>query len=65
MRENIYEHLGRELTRKQFLQLMVAAVIAIFGFNNLVSLLLGKKTVIPQQMQQNSSHGFGASKFGI
>ncbi|TAH34093.1 hypothetical protein EYC59_03795 [Candidatus Saccharibacteria bacterium] len=62
MRETLHEQLGRELTRKQFLHLMTAALLAIFGLNNLISLLTGQKLF---SNQERGRHGFGSSKFGV
>ncbi len=63
MRETLHEQLGRELTRKQFLQLLTAGLLAIFGLNNLISLLTGQKLFTRQETQDR--HGFGSSKFGV
>lgn len=66
MRNDIQERLSQELSRKQFLQLMGGAILMVFGFNNLVTLLLGKKPGhdVFIHNSPNGSHGFGSSKFG-
>ncbi len=63
MREILNEQLNKELTRKQFLQLTVAAMLALFGFNNLLNMLNRPKTVV--HVHDKSGHGFGSSKFGV
>jgi hypothetical protein len=66
MRNEIQERLTQELSRKQFLQLMGSALLMVFGFNNLVTLLLGKKHGQNIFIQHGTEglHGFGSSKFG-
>lgn len=65
--ENMREKLNTEITRKQFLQYMTAAILMVFGLNNLISLLTGDKfhKIIIHDQQPTSGHGFGSSKFGI
>ena len=67
MREQIGEALGKELTRKQFLQYMGTALLMVFGLNNLVALLTGNKPghAFMDRHRSDSSHGFGSSKFGV
>lgn len=67
MKNEIQERLTQELSRKQFLQLIGGALLMVFGFNNLVALLLGKKPGHNVFIQQSieARHGFGSSKFGI
>lgn len=63
MKQSIQEQLQREMTRKQFLQLMAVAVFSILGINNLVNLLSRTaKSAAPANPSER--HGFGASKFG-
>jgi hypothetical protein len=66
MRENMREKLNTEITRKQFLQYAAAAALAVFGLNNLLSLLTGGKEVqriyIPGGPSDHD--GFGTRKFG-
>jgi len=66
MRDNLREQLDKEITRKQFLQYMAAAMLAMFGLNNLVSLLTGNKPqrVVVQQ-PPNDHDGFGTRRFGV
>lgn len=65
MRDNLREHLNTEVTRKQFLQYLGGALLLVFGLNNLVSLLTGKKIEHHVLPQTNDAHeGFGARRFG-
>ncbi len=65
MKQSIREQLQKEMTRKQFLQLMTLAVLSILGVNNVLG-LLGKFTKNqPTVAQQAEPHGFGSSKFGV
>lgn len=67
MRDNLREHLSQEITRKQFLQYMAAAVLMVFGLNNLISLLTGSKLEhhLGAPSGRDAQHGFGSSKFGV
>jgi hypothetical protein len=69
MREAMRDKLNTEITRKQFLQYAAAALLTVFGLNNLLSLLLGhgrdtRTMYVPggPTLEQN---GFGTRKFGV
>lgn len=66
---NIQELMKKELTRKQFLQLLAVLIISVLGFNNLYSLLTKAgstaSTARLQSKHTDTSSGFGSSKFGI
>jgi len=64
MREVRSQLLTREMTRKQFLQLMGAGVIAVFGFGNLLSLLARSGGAHSDKKTDAERHGFGSRKFG-
>jgi hypothetical protein len=68
MRDQMREKLNTEITRKQFLQFMAAALLAVFGLNNLLSLLTGNRDVqhvlVPGGAGSDHS-GFGNRKFGV
>jgi len=66
MRDNLREQLDKEITRKQFLQYMAAAMLTMFGLNNLVSLLTGNKPqrIVIETQPQTNHDGFGTRKFG-
>lgn len=67
MRVRDNEILKRELTRKEFLRYMLGLALVIFGVTNFISAIRG---FIIQQNKQlgkvptETTHGFGASKFG-
>jgi len=67
MREELREKLNTEITRKQFLEYLVGAVLLLFGFNNLLSLLTsGKSTryvMVPGP--GGNADGFGTRRFGV
>jgi hypothetical protein len=65
MREELREKLNTEITRKQFLQYMAAALLAVFGFNNLLSLLSGSREVHHVFVPGTDHNGFGTRKFGV
>ena len=67
MRENMREKLNTEITRKQFLQFMAAALLTVFGLNNILSLLGGNRDihqVLAPGGAGTEHNGFGARKFG-
>jgi hypothetical protein len=62
------EKLNTEITRKQFLQYLGSALLIVFGFHNLLSLLNGnnevvKRAYVPQTATNHN--GFGSRKFGV
>jgi len=64
MRDNMREQLNKEMTRKQFLQYLAGALLMIFGFNNLMTLLLGNKSQRILLQPETDRSGFGSRKFG-
>jgi hypothetical protein len=68
MRDNLREKLNTEITRKQFLQFMGAALLTVFGFHNLLSLLGGSRDMhhvfVPHPLD-NQTDGFGTRRFGV
>jgi len=69
MRDTLREHLNTEITRKQFLQYMLAALLMIFGFHNLISLLTGSRVehhLLPRPGGNTTDiEGFGTRRFGV
>ena len=55
--------LEREMTRKEFLQLVGASLVVLLGLPNFIQMLQRQKTSQPAQ-PNNASHGFGSRKFG-
>jgi hypothetical protein len=64
MRDNMREKLNTEITRKQFLQFMAAALLTVFGLNNILSLLGGSRDVHHVLVPGTDHNGFGTRKFG-
>lgn len=68
MRPEMREQLKTEVTRKQFLQYMAAAVVMVFGMDNLISLLTGHRPerhiLVNPSSPSTGRHGFGSSRFG-
>lgn len=68
MRDGMREQLKTEITRKQFLQYMGAALLMVLGLENLISLLTGhrpqQRVLMPAQ-DSDGRHGFGSSRFGV
>ncbi|HSX06185.1 MAG TPA: hypothetical protein VLG92_00505 [Candidatus Saccharimonadia bacterium] len=66
MRDSLREKLNAEITRKQFLEYTAAAILTLFGLNNLLSLLSSNKP--PRYLDTpggNDPDGFGTRKFGM
>jgi hypothetical protein len=69
MRDQMRDKLNTEITRKQFLQFFGAALLTVFGFHNLLSLLSGNgqtgHSLIPNSTAGDDHDGFGARRFGV
>jgi hypothetical protein len=69
MRDNMRDQLNTEITRKQFLQYLGGALLMVFGFHNLFSLLTGGRAEHHVWHQgapiDTTQHGFGSRKFGV
>jgi hypothetical protein len=68
MRDAFREQLNKQMTRKEFLQWLLAAALAIFGFHNLITLLTGASHSAPRtstaSQPTNNLTGFGTRRFG-
>ena len=66
MSKALSQLLEKEVTRKEFLQFLAAAIIALFGLNNFISLLTSysRNATATQTIDDANRHGFGSSKFG-
>jgi hypothetical protein len=66
MRDYLREQLQREITRKEFLQILGVLLLSVFGVHNFVNIIAGN---LPGAKHRSShgraSHGFGSSKFGV
>lgn len=68
MHDRIREQLEREVTRKEFLQVIAGLLLAVFGVHNLITFFLNvsdpnkRITSLPNE---EASRGFGSRKFGI
>jgi hypothetical protein len=68
MRDTMREKLNTEITRKQFLQFMAAAVLTVFGLNNILALLGGNRDihqVLVPGAANTDNNSFGTRKFGV
>jgi hypothetical protein len=70
MHDYIREQLQREMTRKEFLQILTGILLSVFGFHNLLALLSGhaagstRPSSAVDSLLGDSRHGFGSRKFG-
>lgn len=55
--------LDKELTRKQFLQLLFSSGLALFGFSNFIGFI--KMMDFSKSKTADDGHGFGTRKFGV
>ncbi|MDB5177257.1 MAG: hypothetical protein JWN75_925 [Candidatus Saccharibacteria bacterium] len=60
------ELFAKQMSRKEFLQFMGMAVIALFGLNNFILFLRDqqKSAKSKEVAKDPASHGFGSRKFG-
>ena len=64
MRENLNKILDKELSRRDFLKMLLGAMVMFMGIQNLIAYIAGKTGVALSSQKSESSHGFGSSKFG-
>ena len=67
MRDSFREQLNKQMTRKEFLQWLFAALLAIFGFHNLIALLTGTSSHTSRPLGGQPVQdvtGFGTRRFG-
>jgi hypothetical protein len=70
MRDYLRDQMQREITRKEFLQILTGVMLSVFGFHNIIALLSGKSPVTqhilgePTDGSKDGRHGFGSSRFG-
>lgn len=63
---NFQELMTKELTRKQFLQLLGVMIIGLLGFNNLINMLTHySRGQANNRAQLQDKNGFGSNKFGV
>lgn len=60
---NLQELLQKELTRKQFIQVVGVMVVSLLGFNNLINMLTHLNRPADSKQTQ-ARNGFGSNKFG-
>lgn len=66
--KNTKELLAKQMTRKEFLQIIGVGILTVFGVSNFLSLLGSRSqpTVRSREVASNdSSRGFGSRKFGM
>jgi hypothetical protein len=67
MRDYLREQLQREITRKEFLQILGVLLLSVFGVHNFVNIIAGNFPGSKSKRRSGTpaSHGFGSSKFGV
>ena len=66
MREQLREQLNTEITRKEFLRYLMAAMLMLFGLNNFLSMLHGaNKIIVERRPADSGADGFGSRRFGV
>jgi hypothetical protein len=68
MRDYLREQLQREITRKEFIQILGVLLLSVFGVHNFVNIIAGNFPGAKGKRGSNhatASHGFGSSKFGV
>ena len=67
MKNTKEEILTQQMTRKEFLKLVVLGILSVFGVSNFLSFWMShskQSTHSNTSVIQTSGHGFGSSKFG-
>lgn len=64
MSRNINSLLEREVTRREFLQIMAGGIAVIFGVHNLISYIMSFNHDKKASEAVGTSHGFGSRSFG-
>lgn len=55
----------REMDRKEFLKYSGLALLSLFGFRFIASLLSTSDTKTAPTVSSSNSHGFGSGKYGV
>jgi len=60
------ELFAKQMSRREFLQFILMAAVALFGLNNFISFLREQQKTSHGTKTSNdpATHGFGSSKFG-
>lgn len=61
--KEIGELLSRQMTRKEFLQLLGAAILSFVGVANFIAAL--RRSQPQNDAPKTAGRGFGSSKFGV
>jgi hypothetical protein len=61
------EILDKEISRKQFLQIIAGSGLTLFGFSNLLAYIraIVERQPAAAQASADAGHGFGTRKFGV
>lgn len=67
MKQTQKDLLAKSMSRREFLQLVIAGILAVFGLHNLLGFLRtqANTTHRPSILQEQTTAGFGRSKFGV
>lgn len=67
MKQTQKDILAKSMSRREFLQLVIAGILAVFGLHNLLGFLRtqANTTHRPGILQEQTTAGFGRSKFGV
>lgn len=57
--------LDREMTRKEFLQIVGATLVVLIGAGNFLKVMQPQQADQKTTADRQASHGFGARKFGV
>ena len=63
--KEIGELFSRQMTRKEFLQLLGAALLSFVGIANFIASLRSQSSQPRGEVAKTAGRGFGSSKFGI
>ena len=57
--------LSKEVTRQEFLLILVSLTISVIGISSIIHFLTGKNTGISKYLPKNAQQGYGSSKYGV
>ena len=65
MKNTKNELFKQQMTRKEFIQFAVMAILSVLGLKNFISFLMEQtQSQSGTKISEKNSHGFGSSKFG-
>ena len=55
----------KQMTRKEFLQIVGSSTVVLLGIPNFLNMLQGKRPKASAKTAAKANYGFGANRFGV